>query len=72
MDEEKLFIVVRALYGIKRSGTAFREFLAERLDDMGFKSSIVDPTVWMREATKSDGEEYYKYILVYVYELLEI
>ena len=59
MDEEKVFIVVRALYGLKISGAAFRAFLAERLDDMGFKSSIADPGVWMREDMKSDGEEYY-------------
>ena len=39
---------------------------------MGFKSSIAGTGVWMREATKSDGEEYYKYILVYVDNLLEI
>ena len=29
MDEEKVFIVVRALYGLKFSGAAFRAFLAE-------------------------------------------
>ena len=72
MDEGKVFIVVRALYGLKSSGAAFRAFLAEQLDDMGFKSSITDPDVWMREATKSNGEEYYKYILVYVDDLLSI
>ena len=72
MDEGKVFIVVRDLYGLKSSGAAFRGFLAERLDDMGFKSSIAYPNVWMREATKSDGEEYYKYILDYVDDLLAI
>ena len=39
---------------------------------MGFKSIIAEPDVWMREATKSNGEEYYKYILVYVDDLLAI
>ena len=39
---------------------------------MGFKSSIADPGVWMREDMKSDGEDYYEYILVYVDNLLEI
>ena len=72
MGEGKVFILVRSLYGIKSSGAAFREFLSEQLDDMGFKSSIADPDVWMREATKSNGGEYYKYILVYVDELIEI
>ena len=39
---------------------------------MGFKSSIADPNVWTREATKSDGEEYYEYILVNVDDFLAI
>ena len=54
MDKGKVFILVRALYGLKISGAVFREFLAERLEDMGFKSSIADLDIWMREATKSD------------------
>ena len=72
MDEGKVFIVVRDLCGLKISGTAFRAFIAERLDDKGFKSSIAEPDVWTREATKSDDEEYYKYILVYLDDLLAI
>ena len=39
---------------------------------MGFKSSIAEPDVWMREATKSDNEEYYDYTLVYLDNLLAI
>ena len=72
MYEGKVFIVVIDLYGLKSSGAAFRAFNAEKLDDMGFKSSVADPDVWKREATKSNGEEYYKYILVYVDDLLAI
>ena len=72
MDEGKLFIVVRDLYGLKIPGAAFRAFIAERLYDTGFKSSTADPNVWKREATKSDVKEYYKYILFYVDDLLMI
>ena len=72
MDEGKVFIVVQAFYGLKSLGAAFREFLADQLDNMVFKSIISDPDVWMREATKNDGEEYHKYILVYVDDLLTI
>ena len=68
----KVFIVIRALYGLKSSGAAFRAFLAERLDEMGFKSTNMDPDVWLRAATKTDGEEYYEYILVYVDDILAI
>ena len=56
MDEGNLFIGVRSLYGLKSSGAAFSSFLAERLDNMVFKSSIADANIWMREATKSKGE----------------
>ena len=68
--EGKILIVKKALYGLKSSGAAFRAFLAEKLDDIGFKSSIADPDVWMRKATKPSGERYYEYILIYVDDIL--
>lgn len=66
----KPFIIRKALYGLKSSGAAFREHLAQRLDEIGFKSSTADPDVWLRPATKPDGEQYYEYMLVYVDDLL--
>ena len=60
------------LYGLKSSGAAFREFLAEQLDKMGFKSSIADPDVWIRPATKIDDEQYYDFILLYVDDMFAI
>jgi hypothetical protein len=39
---------------------------------MNFKPSYADPDVWMRAAVKSDGFEYYEYILVYVDDVLVI
>ncbi len=69
-NEGCVFIVVKALYGLKSSGAAFRAHLAEQLDNIGFKSSIADPDVWMRAAVKQDGEQYYEYILVYVDDIL--
>ena len=68
--EGKNYIIVKALYGLRSSGAAFRAFLAETLDKIGFKSSLADPDVWLRAATKADGEEYYEYILVYVDDIL--
>ena len=64
------FKIVKALYGLKSSGAAFREHLARRLDEIGFWSSIADPDVWMRPAVKPDGEKYYEYMLVYVDDIL--
>ena len=69
-EEGKVFIVRRALYGLKGSSAAFRSHLAETLEDLGFSSSTADPDVWMRAATKPDGEEYYEYILCYVDDIL--
>ena len=71
-DEGKPFLIVRALYGLKSSGAAFRAHLAERLDDMGFRPTHADPDVWIRPAIKADGEEYYEYVLVYVDDLLSM
>ena len=39
---------------------------------MGSKSSVTDPDVWYREATKSGREGYYVYILVYMNDLFPI
>ena len=61
-----------ALYGLKSSGSAFRAFLTERLDKMGYKSSITDMYVLISPATKADGEHYYELNLVYVEDLLTI
>ena len=66
IDKVKAFILVRALYGFKSSGAAFRAFLTERLYEMGFKSSVTDPGGWYREATKVECKEYFEYISVYV------
>ena len=66
----KILGVKKALYGLKSSGASFRVFLAEHLDNIGFKSSVADPDVWMREATKPDSERYYEYILYYVNDIL--
>lgn len=69
-NEGRTYIVVRALYGLRSSGAAFRAYMAEILDGIGFKSSIADPDVWLRMSIKSDGEKYYEYILIYVDDIL--
>jgi len=71
-DRGKTMIVVRALYGLKSSGAAFRSFLAEHLYDIGYVPSPADPDVWMRPAVKNDGFKYWEYVLCYVDDLLAI
>jgi hypothetical protein len=63
-------IISKALYGLKSSGAAWRNLLAETLHDLGFRSTLVDPDVWIKPITKINGVEYYKYIFVYVDDLL--
>ena len=60
------------LYGLKLSGAVFRAFLAKQLENMRFKSSIVDTYIWIRPATKAYVEQYYEFTLVYVENLLAI
>ena len=65
-------IVVRALYGLRSSGAAFRALLAEVLDILGYVPSKADPDVYLGPAIKSDGFKYYEYILCYVDDVLWI
>ena len=69
-DCGKLFIITRALYGLKSSGAAFRSFLADHLHDIGYRSCLEDPDVLMRPEMKPDGFKYWEYILCYVDDIL--
>lgn len=69
-DEGKTVIIVRALYGLKSSGAAWRAHLAQSMSDIGFKPCQADPDVWMRGAVKENGNKYYEYVLIYVDDLL--
>ena len=56
----------------KTAGASFREFMAQKLDKIVFKSSTADPDVWMRSAIKLDREEYYEQMLVYVDDIISV
>ena len=71
-ESGKIMLVVRALYGLKSSGAAFRALLAEVLHDMGYRPSYADPDVWMRPGIKPCGFEYWEYVLCYVDDVLSI
>ena len=71
-EQGKVFIVTRALYGLKSACAAFRAFMAKKLDEIGFKSSPADPDVWLRPGIKDDGSKYYEYMLMYVDDVLAI
>ena len=61
-----------ALYGGKAAGRDFRNHLHSCMEFLNFKSCLADPDVWMRLAIKSDGNTYYKYILLYVDDTLVV
>ena len=68
----KSMLIVRALYGLKSSGAAFRSFLADHLWEIGYRPSQADPDVWMRAAVKTTGLKYWEYVLCYVIDILSI
>ena len=65
-------LVIRALYGLKSAGAAFRNHLASCLSHLGYESSKGDPDVWFRAAVKVTNEEYYEYLFVYTDDILAI
>ena len=69
-DAGKKAIIVRALYGLKSAGAAFRKHLADCMRHIGYVSCLADPDLWMREAVDPDGNKYYSYILCYVDDIL--
>ena len=64
--------VVRALYGLKSSGAAWREMFNGTILEMGFVPTIADPDVYRRANAKENGFKYYEYLLVYVDDVLII
>jgi Reverse transcriptase (RNA-dependent DNA polymerase) len=69
----RIAIIVRALYGLKSSGAAWRSCLAQVLrEEFGFKPCRADNDVWYRPTQKASGERYYEYVLVYTDDMLAI
>ena len=71
-DKGKTLLVTRALYGLKLASFSFRTYMAEKLSDLGFQSTLAYPDVWLHDASNADGEWYYEYVLIYVDDILAI
>ena len=67
-----IFIIKKALYGLKSAGAAFRSLLADTLMDTGYKPTKADPDMWLRPAVKANGFKYYEIVLCYVDDILSI
>ena len=63
--------IVRALYGMKSSGAAWRDMLSSYIKyEMGFQMCLADNDIWYHADTKNDGTKYYSYICIYVDDIL--
>ena len=65
-DAGKRAIIVRAIYGTKTAGAAFRNTLADCMHQLGYKPCLADRDVWMKKFQKPNKEWYWGYILLYV------
>jgi hypothetical protein len=66
----EIVIIVRALYGLKSAGAAWRSHLANSLHAIGYKSCLADPDIWYREAVLDNNARYYEYLAIYVDDTL--
>jgi len=72
-DAGKKAIVVRALYGLKSAGAAFRNHLADCMIHLGWELCKADQDLWMKpEIRPEDGFKYYAYVLIYVDDILVV
>ncbi len=70
-DCGKKALVVRALYGLKSAGAAFRNHLADCMDFLGYKPCLADADLWMKpEVNPANNQKYYSYILLYVDDVM--
>ena len=68
----KISLIRRALYGVKLADRDFWNHSRSCMNFLGFKSCQADPEIWMREAAKTDGTDYWEYGLLYVYDFLVV
>ena len=71
-EKGSVMIISRALYGLKSSGVAWRSTLARTMVLLGYRPTQADPDVWIKRASKKDGSDYYKLMLIYVDDVLHI
>lgn len=60
----KRALIRRALHGGKAAGRDFRNHLRSCMSHLHFQPCLADLDVWMRPVIKSDGMEYYEYVLL--------
>jgi hypothetical protein len=69
----KTAVIVRALYGLKTAGAAWRHHFASFIrDELKFDPTVADPDVYRKPMIKKDGTKYYAYLVLYVDDCLAI
>ena len=68
----RVAMICCALYGGKVARRDFWHHLRECMGWLGFTSSQANPDIWFRLSKRSTGGEYYKYVLLYVDNVLVI
>ena len=64
-------LIVRALYGLKIAGAAFRSHLDRCIDSISYQSCKADPDLWPKSEIRPEhGVKYDSYILCYVDDIL--
>lgn len=72
-DAGKKAIIVRALYGLKSAGAAFRAHLGECMASLDYHPCLADPDLWIKAETRPDDQvQYYSYVLCYVDDIMVI
>ena len=70
-DAKKTAVIVRAFYGQKSAGAAFRSHLARCMESIGYQSCKADPDLWLKPGVKpEDGVQYYSNLLCYVDDII--
>lgn len=65
-------IIVQSLYGGKCAGRDYWLHLRDCMDYLGFFPCKADSDLWLRKGKRSNGEDYYKMVLLYVDDCLAI
>ena len=71
-DKGAVFIITRALYGLKSAGDAWRTFFAQALTRLEFKPTWGNGDIYIKPQMKPNGDRYYEMLLVYVNDILII
>ena len=67
----KTAVIVRALYGLKTAGNAWRHHFSNFIQsELHYADTKADPDVYRRPEITTTGKKYYSYLIVYVDDVL--